>query len=131
MLSDRSVSRGSSVELLLGVDGEDASGELKSLRSWLLSEEMLRGSLLDTSSRVVPGEMGTAIDLLTVAVGSGGVLAVLARSVSTWFEHRRSDISLEIHTSEGESFKLDAKRSRDAVALLKMMHQAIDQTDEG
>ena len=119
------------VELRIGVIGEDSFEELRSLRSWLLSEEMLRGSMRNSSSVVRPGEMGTAVDVLTVAVGSGGVLAVLARSVSAWFEHRRPDISLEIQTSQGQSLKLDAKRSRDAVALLKVMQDAIDRTDKG
>jgi hypothetical protein len=53
--------------------------------------------------------MGGISDTLTVAVGSGGALTVLATSISVWLRHRRSDLTVEI-TIGDRTAKIDGKR---------------------
>lgn len=59
---------------------------------------------------VQPGQMGGALDALAVAVGTGGMGAVLAGALSTWITHRRSDVKLTVTNENGRKIELDAKR---------------------
>ena len=65
--------------------GPDVETEthLVALRDWLAAEEALRGRVELLARTPQPGQMGAALDVLAVALGSGGAGAVLARSVST------------------------------------------------
>jgi hypothetical protein len=62
--------------------------------------------------------MGALIDVLVVALGSGGAGAVLAQSLSTWLRHRHTDIRLTI-TTDSRTIELDGKRVRDTQALVR------------
>jgi hypothetical protein len=62
--------------------GDDVT-EFVALREWLHGERALTG--LVRAARRQPGEteLGAALDLLTVALGSGGAGVVLAKSLVT------------------------------------------------
>jgi hypothetical protein len=111
------------VEIRLGIVGGDPIEELRSLRSWLLAEEPLRGVIRHSPTAGEPADMGSVSDLLVVAVGSGGALAVLARSVSTWLEHRHPGVVLEVKGPDGAALRLEAKRSAEAVAVIQAMRE--------
>ncbi|MFD5831917.1 hypothetical protein ACFWGZ_41205, partial [Lentzea sp. NPDC060358] len=68
--------------LMLTVSGEDDQVHLRSLRDWLTREDLFRGRLSLRGEAPRPGQMGAAVEVLMVAVGSGGAATVLARSVT-------------------------------------------------
>lgn len=104
------------------LDSSEAETRLRSLLDWLQHEDELRGrvSLERTAPR--PGEMGGLVDVLVVALGSGGAGAVLAQSLSTWIGQRRADLKLTI-TADGRTrtVELDGKRVPDVQALIQQV----------
>lgn len=92
-------------EMLIEVEPE----YLRSLADWLNDEEALRGRV--RAVRAVPevGKMGAAIELLSVALGSGGAGAVLVRSLSAWLTQRCSEVSVSLKDVGGHEFQFSAK----------------------
>ncbi|MFJ1455249.1 hypothetical protein [Nocardia sp. N2S4-5] len=111
--------------LVVAITGGDRTGGVESLIAWLRQEPELRGRI-HTAARVPdPGEMGSLIDAVTVAVGGGGTVSVLAMSLKTWLAHpRRSDVTIEIRHPDGRSVTVEAKRVDDAEALLRTVLDA-------
>lgn len=56
----------------------EAETHLVSLRDWPAAEEALRGRVELLGRSPQPGQMGAALDVLAVALGSGGAGSVLA-----------------------------------------------------
>ncbi len=84
-----------SVRVQVFGDG-DVHAELLSLRSWLSQDEELRGRVEVSEPELAPGQMGGLADALVVAVGSGGVLTVLAQQVQVWLKQHRSSVEVRI-----------------------------------
>ncbi|WP_433712236.1 effector-associated constant component EACC1 [Nocardia sp. CA-084685] len=91
--------------------------ELRLLLAWLRRDDGLRGRVHAADAAVELGEMGGAIDAIAVAVGSGSMGAVLAKSLSTWLVSRRSDIKVTLSNGDGRSIEVDAKRVDPHVVL--------------
>ncbi|MER7707766.1 hypothetical protein ABTX81_33340 [Kitasatospora sp. NPDC097605] len=109
-------------------EGETVA-EAESLTDWLRGEPGLRGVAL-TGRRPGPGEMGAVLDTVSVAVGAGGGLSVLAASLRTWFaQPRRSDVRLKIRRPGGVTVELDARRVR-AGDLETILRAALADPDE-
>jgi hypothetical protein len=85
---------------------------LVSLANWLNSEDVLRGRVRAVRPAPKPGEMGAAVELLTVALGSGGVGAVLVRTICTWLSRRDSEISVSLKDADGREFTFSAKSAK-------------------
>ncbi|GAA2165045.1 effector-associated constant component EACC1 [Actinomadura napierensis] len=82
---------------LLRVSVADDPDALQSLFDWLRREDEFRGRLLlEPSGGGVGGEMGGLLDVLTIALGSGGAGAVLARSLSTWLTNRHANVKVTV-----------------------------------
>jgi hypothetical protein len=80
--------------------------DLYSLFDWLQRNDELRGRIGTLSQQPGPDEMGGAVEILSVALGSGGAGAVLASSLATWLQTRRARISVELVGSEsGETVR--------------------------
>jgi membrane-associated two-gene conflict system component 1 (EACC1) len=110
------------MDVTIRVVERDAEVELRSLRDWLTAEDELRGRVTSHTATPRPGEMGTVLDLLTVAVGSGGAATVLAGAITTWLRTRRSDVTVEITESAHErTVKVTGSRIEDAEALLRQV----------
>ncbi|MET8572410.1 hypothetical protein [Streptomyces sp. NPDC004783] len=114
-------------ELWLRVSG--SRDELRSLRDWLRHEDGLRGRVRAVQSPPAPGEMGGALDALAVAVGSGGMGAVLANCLSTWIGQRRADMRITVSTQDGRTVEVDA-RGVDPHALARDVERMLN-SDEG
>lgn len=95
-------------ELLIAVAPE----YLRSLADWLNREEALRGRVRAVRPAAEPGRMGAAIELLSVALGSGGAGAVLVRSISAWLTQRRSEVSVSLKDADGREFQFSAKSAK-------------------
>ncbi|MEV4062196.1 effector-associated constant component EACC1 [Nonomuraea dietziae] len=109
---------GDGVLVELRVAGGDTVGELVSLTTWLQSQRELQGRVRAVTRTPGSEELGGGVELLTVALGSGGVGVVLARAVTVWLTNRKSDVSITV-TSENRSVTVEAKRVADALPLLE------------
>ncbi len=70
--------------------------------------------------------MGGVLDVLMVALGSGGAVAALATSVSTWLSQpRRADVKLTVTAESGRHIELDARRIRDPAVLLREVERLL------
>jgi hypothetical protein len=94
--------------------------QVESLQDWLALEPELRPHVRAVGRAPIEGHLGSVTDLLTVAVGAGGALSVLASSLRVWLNQpRRSDVHIIIHGSDGSVVEVDAKRVDDVAMLLK------------
>jgi hypothetical protein len=82
---------------------------LPSLADWLNSEDSLHGRVRALRPAPEPGQLGTAVELLSVALGSGGAGAVLVRSICTWLSQRRAEVSVSIKDAGGREFQFSSK----------------------
>ncbi|MGH3833116.1 MAG: effector-associated constant component EACC1 [Pseudonocardiaceae bacterium] len=113
--------------LIISAEDSDA---LRSLLEWLRHEDALRGRVRTAHAPVRPGEMGGLLEVLEVALGSGGAGAVLATSVSTWLSQpRRADVTLTVTADDGRHIELDARRVRDPVVLLREVERLLAAVD--
>ena len=113
----------------LSISAEDGD-VLRSLLDWLRHEDTLRGGVRMAQTSVRPGEMGGVLDVLVVALGSGGAGAVLATSVSTWLSQpRRADVTLTVIAEDGRRIELDARRIRDPAVLLRAVERLLRTED--
>lgn len=83
------------------MSGGDEIAEYTALLDWLAGERALSGRA--RLVRAVPGEsqLGGVFDMLAVALGSGGVLAVLANSLTAWIKTRHQRISVTVEGPSG------------------------------
>jgi threonine dehydratase len=101
------------MDVAVRVFGRDVEDELRSLRDWLAVDDTYRGRVTLETSHRGPEDMGAVIDLLVVAVGSGGAATVLAGAIATWLRTRRSDVTVEIvESAHQRTVKVTAHGSR-------------------
>jgi hypothetical protein len=100
------------------VDGAD--GDLAVLGQWLQGEEELRGRIRAVRGEPGETELGTAVELLTVALGTGGAGTVLASSLKTWLLTRRTTAKIVVK-SAGRSVTLDIHNADDVAPLLEQI----------
>ncbi|SFF91471.1 hypothetical protein SAMN05216251_13712 [Actinacidiphila alni] len=113
------------MDVLIGINGGDEVGELISLAGWLRAERDLQGAVQVVRRQVREAELGAALDVLSVAVGSGGVGVALAQSLSVWLGARRSDIKITV-TANGRTIEVDAHRVSDPVRLITRVLESSD-----
>jgi hypothetical protein len=124
---DCRISEVENTELRLSIAGEGAEQHLRALFGWLGSEDELRGQLELRNRPIVPGQMGGVLDVLVVALGSGGAGTVLARSLSTWLTQTRADVTVTVTTTaEGQEVKVDTRRARDAEAVIRGVKELLE-----
>jgi hypothetical protein len=108
----------------------DRPDEVRSLLGWLRREDGLRGRVdLKHVDPPVDGQMGSVLDVLTVALGSGGAGAVLAGSLSTWLTSRRPDVRVTITGRHGREIEVDGRRVPDVAELIREIERLIDPAD--
>lgn len=110
---------GFTVDVWLSVEGDDPVKDLEELSSWLRRERELHGRVHFAEHPPAPGELGSVATVLSVALGAGGALSVLAASLRVWFaQPRGSDVRVEVRGADGRSVKIDAKRVINAETLI-------------
>lgn len=119
-------------EPLLRITVAEDPDALQSLVDWLRNEDELRGRLrLEPSSGGTGGEMGGLLDVLTIAMGSGGAGAVLARSLSTWLTHRHADVKVTVRGPDGRSVEVEAHLlPGDVPGLIREIRQLVDAPEQ-
>lgn len=63
--------------------------------------------------------MGGVVEVLTVALGSGGAGVVLVRALCTWLVQRRADVAVTITAPDGTQVQVDAKRAAEPEAIIR------------
>ena len=62
----------------------DSGDDLAALVEWLQGENELRGRIHAARADIGETDLGSVVELLTVALGTGGAGTVLASSLRTW-----------------------------------------------
>ncbi|MGW4646772.1 effector-associated constant component EACC1 [Kitasatospora sp. NPDC004289] len=116
------------MEAWISVLGGDPVRELQELDGWLNEEPELRGKVRPRAARPGHGELGAPYDVLIAAIGSGGVVTVLAGSLHGYLTRPRgADVRISVSSPDGRSVELEAQRVEDVEALLR---QVIAATEE-
>lgn len=105
------------MDAVIGIRGGDEVGELAALVGWLRAERELQGAVQVVRGDIAATELGSGLDVISVAVGSGGVGVALAQSLSAWLGARRSDVKVTV-TANGRTVEVDARRVSDPVGLI-------------
>jgi hypothetical protein len=118
---------GDSVEIRISVADGDLA-DLESLDDWLRGEPELAGRVNAVSNPPTRGHLGALTEVLTVALGSGGAITVLAASLKGWLSlPRRSDVTVTIDRADGSSVTIAAKRVAAGQADVEsIIRQALD-----
>ncbi|WP_216903482.1 effector-associated constant component EACC1 [Nocardia alni] len=102
---------------------DDAS----SLIEWLRRDvELSEQVQMQVKVRYTGGSIDAAVQVLSVALGSGGVGAMLANALSTWLTQRHSDITLTVSAPDGRRIELDAHRVHEMPQLLDHVAQMLN-----
>lgn len=102
--------------------GEEIT-EITDLWEWLRGERQLFGAVEPVRRPPGDSELGGTVDLLTVALGSGGAGVVLARSLVVWLRTRRSDVSVVVRTETGSATVTATNLDEDQ--LLPLLEQVL------
>lgn len=100
------------------ITGKLEVDDFHSLARWLRAEDELRGHIHLEQRPVEPGQMGGVVDALSAALGSGGVAAILVRSLFRWLGQRRRGTRLRLELRVGDrklKLDIDGVQSADAV----------------
>jgi hypothetical protein len=96
------------VDVTIEVVGSGTADEVRSLREWLVAEDALRGRIRLVASPPEPGALGSAVEILTVALGPSGVATALASVVISWLRRRTGAVSVKVTRPDGTSFEYSA-----------------------
>ncbi len=96
------------------------------LADWLTGNRELRGRVTRITAPPVDGQLGGGVvEVLEVALGSGGAAMVLAQSLAVWLRTRRADITITV-TRAGKQVAVSARRVSDPEAVLR---EVLDTSD--
>jgi hypothetical protein len=116
------------VEAEIRISQGDAVAESVSLRQWLRGERALAGAVRVIPHQPAETELGGGLELLTVALGSGGAGVTLAKSLITWLQTRRPDVKITV-TSQSGSVTLEARQVKDG-DVMPLLHEVLGTRDE-
>lgn len=115
---------GVSVDVQIQITDGDF-GDLASLARWLGDERELRGGVRQVVAPIKETELGPTTDMLAVGLSAGGGATVLARSLTTWLQTRKTTAKLTIK-SGGRNITLDIDTVHDVQPLLQQLLRAAD-----
>jgi hypothetical protein len=120
------------VESRLVLDGVDTAARLASLSSWLRREGELRGRVRLVHRPPDPSQMGSIVEVITVAVGGSGTLTVLANALTVWLRQpRRPTVRISVIKPDGARIEITGEHLRDARdiedLLRRCLHHETDQ----
>lgn len=104
-----------------------APAATEDLMRWLGEQSALRGLVTPVLSAAGPGHMaaGGLIEALTVAVGAGGAVTVLAQALVVWARQPRgSKVRIRLVAADGSRTEIDTDRFQDVEVVIKAAAQA-------
>ncbi|MEV0712870.1 effector-associated constant component EACC1 [Nocardia aurea] len=94
-------------QLHIHTDGGPEAAE--QLLDWLRDEDALRGLVRLVPAPIREGDLGGVAEILTIALTGGATVTALARTLTVWLTHRRSDMNITV-TRGDVSVKITGKR---------------------
>lgn len=86
-----------SMQAEIRITGPASGAELADLGRWLSAQRGLVGRVSQVQGEIGEQELGGgAVELLSVALGSGGVVSVLSSAVSAWLGNRQRTIKITV-----------------------------------
>ena len=82
------------------VDGEHPLDDLTALAEWFRSDRALQGRVQMVRRAPREGELGGELELLSVALGSGGVVTAFISSLGTWMTSRRTAVTVTLKVGD-------------------------------
>jgi hypothetical protein len=116
------------MEADLRVSGGDQAKEVADLWEWMRAERGLAGMVRPVWSPPREGQLGGVVDVLAVALGSGGAMTALAGSLTAWLKTRRPDVTVTITTAKGSASVGVHNATTDQV--LPLLQQAFGALDD-
>jgi hypothetical protein len=118
------------VDLQIRIEG-GAVDDYTELAGWLNGNRDFRGRVRRVAGLPTDGGLdGGVVELLTVAVGSGGLGVALTTSLNTWLSTRQRDITAKVTiTPEGRTVELHARNPN--TGELELLGQLLRDVDEG
>ncbi|MFE3826710.1 hypothetical protein [Streptomyces sp. NPDC059092] len=90
------------------------------LIGWLRGERGLQGRVHVVPAAPAENELGAGIELLTVSLGSGGIATILAGSLATWLQNRRTPTKIRISVIRADrTLELETGDAAEAEALIQ------------
>lgn len=123
------------MDVTVSVVGADESGDkLRSLRSWLVAEDELRGRVRFVTPPPQRGMLGSVVETLALSIGPGGAATVLASALITWIRRQKSNVKLKVSRPDGTSVEIAAEHvslTGDEVRQLTndLLHFVADKAD--
>ncbi|MEU5335628.1 hypothetical protein AB0G51_20190 [Streptomyces asoensis] len=115
-----------------GTDGTGAAGvqirldsatgldDQLALIGWLRGERRLQGRVHVVPAPPAENELGAGLELLTVSLGSSGIATVLAGSLATWLQNRRTPTKIRISITRADrTLELETGDAAEAEALIQ------------
>lgn len=118
--------------LTLTVEDGSLPAQYEELFDWLTSEPDLRSRVALEKRPPAPGELGSVIDALTIAAGSGGALTVLAGALGAWLSRvRNRGVRIEVRErSNGDRSVIFDARNTKAADIERMLRALTGGTGE-
>ena len=114
------------------ISAPGGAADLDELAQWLEQYEGLAGRVSVAPAEPRPGRLGSGLDALAIAVGSGGALTVLARGLVAWASsyrsQRGSDVYVHASRPGGAELTVELRNVTDAESVLnQVLEQASGQ----
>ncbi|GAA0631791.1 hypothetical protein GCM10010174_60930 [Kutzneria viridogrisea] len=117
------------MDLQIRIEGGTVT-DYVALADWLNGNRDFRGRVRQVSGPPVDGGLdGGVVEMLTVAVGSGGLGVALTTSLNTWLSSRRRVISAKVTiTPKGRTVELRARNAN--TQELQLLSELLRDADE-
>ncbi|MFG2661573.1 hypothetical protein [Streptomyces sp. NPDC048425] len=115
------------MDAVIAITGGDEIGELAALVGWLRTERELRGAVRVRRKEIAETELGSGLDVVSVALGSGGAGVTWAQFLSAWLRARHSDVKVTV-PANGRTVEVDARRVSAAMDLISRVLDGDDGT---
>ncbi|GHA54219.1 hypothetical protein GCM10010372_62990 [Streptomyces tauricus] len=115
------------MEVQVTLVAEDQFDGLVSLADWLRAERALQGRIRLQRQAPLQGELGGTFELVSVVVGSGGVVTALVTSLQAWLNSRRTEQKVVV--SVGDRSVEIVRNGSSPVAeaeLLRLVKEVLD-----
>lgn len=114
------------LEIRLGVGESDR--DFASLLQWLRRERDLQGRVRTQRLASQPEELGASFELISIAIGSGGIATAFVTSLGSWLTSRRTEQSVTV-TLDGKSVQITRNGAGivDEAELLRMIKQTLNE----
>ncbi|MFF5147543.1 hypothetical protein ACFY6U_48870 [Streptomyces sp. NPDC013157] len=116
------------MELQIRLEAGAPAEEFTSLLQWLRRERDLQGFVRAQRPPTQAEELGSAFELISVAVGSGGIATAFVTSLGSWLSSRRTEQTVSV-TVDGKSVQIVRNGADlvDEAELLRLIRQTLDE----